>query len=74
MKHLLKRSFEESFPIEIIYQSKDQQITKRTILVKAINETYIKAYCFSKKQVRIFRINSILAAATERKKRELYYA
>lgn len=72
MKTLLTRSFEESFSVEIIYQGKNNQFTKRTILVKAINDTYIKAYCHSRRQVRIFRIEMILAVSPVRKKRNRY--
>ncbi|MBB6446431.1 WYL domain-containing protein [Bacillus benzoevorans] len=72
MQNLLKRSLDESFPVEIIYQSKGNEFSKRRILVKAINETYLKAYCYKKKQARIFKIESILAVATIKEKREQY--
>lgn len=75
MKHLLIRSFNEKKPIEIIYQSKDNSFSKRVILVRAMEETYIKAYCFEKRAIRIFRIDSILAAAPiKENKRERFYA
>lgn len=74
MKTLLKRSLEESFPIEIIYQGKNNQFSKRTIVIKAINDTYINAFCLSKKQARIFRIEMILAVAPVLKKNNRFYA
>lgn len=49
MNYLLKKSLTEAIPVEIIYQSKNNEFTERTILVKAKNETYITAYCYRKK-------------------------
>jgi hypothetical protein len=74
MNYLLTRSLEESLPIEIIYQSKDKQFTKRVILVKGINKTYINAYCYYKKQARIFKIDSILAVAPIKESKKRFYA
>ena len=74
MKTLLKCSLEGSFPVEIIYQGKDNRFTKRTIIVKAINDTYINAYCFSKMQARIFKIEMLLAAGPVMKKKNRFYA
>lgn len=74
MNYLLNKSLREAIPVLIIYQSKNNEFSERTILVKAINETYIKAYCYRKKQARIFRIDSILAVAPIREKRERFYA
>jgi predicted DNA-binding transcriptional regulator YafY len=72
---LLNRSLNEKKPIEIIYQSKDNAFTKRVILVKMMNEKYIKAYCYTKKELRIFKIDSILAASSVKENRkERYYA
>jgi predicted DNA-binding transcriptional regulator YafY len=56
--------------IEIIYQGKDHSFSKRKIIVKGINENYIKAFCLTRKQTRIFRIESILAVASVKGKRE----
>lgn len=75
MRHLLIRSLNEKKPIEIIYQSKDNSFSKRVILVKVMGETYIKAYCFEKRALRIFKVDSILAAAPiKENKRERFYA
>jgi predicted DNA-binding transcriptional regulator YafY len=74
MNYLLKYSLTNATPVEIIYQGKDNQFSKRPILVKAINETYIKAYCLTKRQPRIFKIDSIFAVAPIQKKGERYYA
>jgi len=74
LKTILKRSLKESSPVEIIYQGKDNQFSKRTILIKAMNDTYINAYCFSKKQARIFKLEMILAAAPVKIKKNRFYA
>ncbi|MBS4191726.1 WYL domain-containing protein [Bacillus sp. FJAT-49705] len=67
MNRLLVRAYEEGFPIEIIYCNKDNEFSKRTILVKAINDSYVKAFCLTKKQARIFKTESILAVDKIRK-------
>lgn len=69
MNNLLKKSLKESVPVEIIYQ-KGKEFTKRIIVVKAINETYIKAYCYTRKQARIFKIDMVLAVYPVREKRK----
>lgn len=75
MNHLFIRSLNEKKPIEIIYQSKNHAFSKRNILVKGMNEKYIKAYCFKKMALRIFKIDSILGAApVKEKRRERFYA
>jgi hypothetical protein len=63
MKRLLNQSLNESITVEIIYQSKDNSFSQRTIMVRDINQTYIKAFCFTKRQLRIFKIESILAVS-----------
>lgn len=47
--------------IEIIYQSKSGIFTQRHIRIIEITETYIKAYCFTRRQIRIFSSIRILA-------------
>ena len=74
MNHLLKNSLNAGIPVQIIYQSKDNAFSKRKIIVKSMNERYIKAFCLTKQQVRIFRIDAILAVGQIRKSEERYYA
>ncbi|KAB2337668.1 WYL domain-containing protein [Cytobacillus depressus] len=74
MNRLLIRACEEKFPVEIIYCNKDNVFSKRTISVRAINDSYIKAFCLIKKQTRIFRVESILAVALLKQKGDRYYA
>jgi predicted DNA-binding transcriptional regulator YafY len=61
MDGLLLRSLEENVPLEMIYLSSDQQISQRSLLVKEVNDEYIRAYCLLRKQVRTFRRENILS-------------
>lgn len=47
--------------IELIYQSKINDFSKRTIKVLKINDTTITGFCYLRKEVRTFSINQILA-------------
>ncbi|WP_445506400.1 WYL domain-containing protein [Niallia sp. 03190] len=71
MNQQLEKALKNKRAIEIIYESKNN-FTKRTILVKEVNRTYIKAYCLTKKQPRIFKIDSFLAASFVYTKEKLY--
>jgi predicted DNA-binding transcriptional regulator YafY len=68
----LEKAWIEKRPIEIIYMKKDDSISQRTVLVYGVTDTYIKAYCLRKKQPRIFKVESILAASFELKSAKLY--
>lgn len=46
----------------IIYQAKDGKFSKRHIRVIDEGETYVKAYCYARRQVRIFQKDGILAS------------
>jgi predicted DNA-binding transcriptional regulator YafY len=61
MDRLLLRSLEENIPLEMIYLSRDQQISQRKLLVKEVNDEYIRAYCLLRKQIRTFRRENILS-------------
>jgi predicted DNA-binding transcriptional regulator YafY len=47
--------------LEIIYQSKDGKFSQRNVRIVEVGETYIKAYCYTRKQTRIFTKDGILA-------------
>ncbi|WP_312093840.1 WYL domain-containing protein [Niallia sp.] len=72
MKKQLEKAWKEKRPIEIIYVKKDSSISQRTILVYGVTDTYIKAQCLKKKQPRIFKVDSILAASFQSKTYKLY--
>ena len=61
MDGLLLRAIEENIPLEMIYLSQDQQISQRKLLVKEVNDEYIRAYCLLRKQIRTFRRENILS-------------
>ena len=61
MDGFLLRSIEENIPIEMIYLSKGQQISQRKLLVKEVNDEYIRAYCLLRNQIRTFRRENILS-------------
>ncbi|TYS11977.1 WYL domain-containing protein [Bacillus subtilis] len=61
MNFFLLWSLESQMPISIIYMKKDGTISKRTIIVRQKSKTQIKAFCFSKQQIRTFLLDSILS-------------
>jgi len=61
MSHLLTKSLNEQIPVEMIYISSSNQITQRKIIVKEINGSKIRAYCYLRKQTRIFKSEQILS-------------
>ncbi|MGM0920826.1 MAG: hypothetical protein ACQEWW_06345 [Bacillota bacterium] len=65
---LLEKSKNQQMPIEIIYLSEKGFITQRTIIVNEVKENYIKAFCFTKQQIRLFKTGNILSAAMPKKK------
>ena len=58
---LLERSLRENIPLEMIYLSNHNQITQRKIIVKQHAASSIRAYCYLRKQTRIFKIENILS-------------
>ncbi|MGG1245752.1 hypothetical protein [Bacillus spizizenii] len=75
MNFFLHRSLESQIPISIIYMKKDGTISKRTIIVRQKKQTLIKAFCFSKQQIRTFLLDSILSCDFVRtNKQNLYLA
>jgi predicted DNA-binding transcriptional regulator YafY len=61
MNNLLLRSKNENLPLEIIYLSEDHEFSQRKLIVKEINDEYIRAYCLLRKQMRTFRVDNILS-------------
>ncbi|MCQ1531431.1 hypothetical protein [Lutispora saccharofermentans] len=62
IEHVLKASLERGNIITIIYSGKSG-MSERNIKVLEIQEDKIKAYCYLRKQVRYFKLGSILSAA-----------
>ena len=63
MNYLLKQSLQQQIPIEMIYMKKNGECTKRKIIVQRQTDQLIQAYCLSKKRMRTFRKDCILALA-----------
>jgi hypothetical protein len=62
VKHILKASVERNMIITIMYL-KSSEVTIRNIRVLEIKEDRIKAYCYLRKENRIFKKENILSAA-----------
>ncbi|ASB91363.1 hypothetical protein OZL92_16235 [Bacillus sonorensis] len=74
MEKLLRRAMTDGFPVEIIYMKKNE-FSKRTIFVKDIQNGYVKAFCFQKQQIRVFRFDSILAVFPfQKRSNSVHYA
>ncbi|MGQ4666541.1 hypothetical protein ACUIJN_11990 [Metabacillus halosaccharovorans] len=74
MNGLLRSSKDEKMPIEIMYISEKGEISHRTIVVKEILDSHIKAFCLSKQKPRIFNKSNILSAAKTRIRNKINYA
>jgi predicted DNA-binding transcriptional regulator YafY len=72
MDGLLLRSLEENIPLEMIYLSEDQQISQRKLLVKEVNDEYIRGYCLLRKQIRTFRRENILSLMPNTRSNDRY--
>jgi predicted DNA-binding transcriptional regulator YafY len=66
MKGILYRSMEKNMAIQVIYLSGKNKLTHRKILVKDINGTTVLAYCFTRRQMRIFKLENILSLMPEK--------
>jgi predicted DNA-binding transcriptional regulator YafY len=61
MRGILIRAIENHTLIEMIYLTKEGSISQRFIRVKEINHDKIIAYCYLRKNYRIFTISNILS-------------
>lgn len=61
MKSFLSRCQLNKIPVEIMYISNNGQISQRTISIKNINETTLRAYCHLRKTQRVFKLDNILS-------------
>lgn len=72
MDGLFLRSIEENIPLEIIYLSEDQTLSQRKLIVKEMNDDYIRAYCLLRKQIRTFRRENILSIMPDTRSKGRY--
>ncbi|NYV67298.1 hypothetical protein HYI36_18665 [Bacillus sp. Gen3] len=63
MKGLLLRAIETHEKLEMIYLSNKGEITQRVIRVEKVGVQSIRAYCYTRKQVRTFKLSNILSIA-----------
>ncbi|RST60124.1 hypothetical protein D5F11_008670 [Siminovitchia terrae] len=68
MNGLLRRSMILKTPLAIIYINNSNQISQRIIRVLKVEDSLIKAYCYTKKQFRTFRLDNILSVDILRKR------
>ena len=57
----LVRSLQEQIPVDIIYVSTRNNISKRRIIVKSIKNQHIHAYCYLRRLYRTFKKEHILS-------------
>ncbi|MGE6260459.1 hypothetical protein ACQKCU_21670 [Heyndrickxia sporothermodurans] len=61
MKGLLLRSAESGDRLEMIYLSAKGEISQRIIRVERVGEESFSAYCYTRRQIRTFKISNILS-------------
>lgn len=62
INHILSASLERNCIVTIMYQ-KDDMITKRDIKVLGLDGDMVKAFCYLRNQVRMFKKDNILSAS-----------
>ncbi|MGG3564062.1 hypothetical protein ABES03_20965 [Neobacillus rhizosphaerae] len=72
MDGLFIRSIEENMPLEMIYLADNQKISQRKLIVKEINDDYIRGYCLLRKQMRTFKRENILSLMPELQSKNRY--
>ncbi|PED41979.1 hypothetical protein [Bacillus cereus] len=68
MNHLLKYSFDQKIPIDLIYLKGSGDFSQRTVIVRKIYEDRVLVYCMKKQQVRTLKIANILSVDRIRKR------
>lgn len=61
VNHILRHALEQDCIVTIFYQ-KNNEITVRNIRVMEIKGDKVTAYCYLRKQVRVFKRDNILSA------------
>ncbi|WP_035661705.1 hypothetical protein [Halalkalibacter akibai] len=61
MERLIKQSLNDGLKLEMIYQANNGVFSQRIITVKSFNDHHIIAYCFYRKQTRMFRRDRIFS-------------
>lgn len=66
---LLTRAAESREPLEMIYQSKSGSLTQRTVKILEVGKGQFLAYCYLRRQRRMFTIANILSISRISQKR-----
>lgn len=61
MNTLLNKSVSTGITLEMIYMDSKGNLSQRQIRVLEINDSSIKAFCYSKNQRRTFKLEQILS-------------
>ncbi|MEK5108237.1 hypothetical protein MHI57_16190 [Cytobacillus sp. FSL K6-0129] len=61
MKGLLIRGVNNKKELEMIYLDNKGDISQRRIKILSVYEDYFRAYCFTKRQQRTFKVSNILS-------------
>ncbi|MBS4196634.1 hypothetical protein [Lederbergia citri] len=61
MKGIINRALGTEQKLELIYINNDNQISHRIIKVLAVTDHIVKAYCYTKRQFRSFKLENILS-------------
>ncbi|KHD84198.1 WYL domain-containing protein [Heyndrickxia ginsengihumi] len=69
MKGLLMRAVESGERLEMIYMSAKGDISQRVIKMLNVNSDSLKAYCYTRKQFRTFKLDNILSIVPFRQHR-----
>lgn len=62
MRNTLEKSVTYGVILEVMYLSKNGQISKRKVKVLQVGEISFRAYCFLRNSKRTFLIDNVLAA------------
>lgn len=68
MEGMLESAKQHRTTFEMIYSSKDGQLSQRKIKILQVDNSSILAYCYYRQKVRKFNRNSILSIGPLRKK------
>jgi predicted DNA-binding transcriptional regulator YafY len=68
MNFLLLESLQKQQPIKIFYVDRHQKVSERIIRVDHVGDKHIRAYCYWRKAIRIFRKDNLLSAGPIKRK------
>jgi predicted DNA-binding transcriptional regulator YafY len=67
MRGLLINAAETEERLELIYMSDKNELSQRVIKVLTVSEDSFKAYCYTRKQFRTFKMSNVLSIGHLRK-------